>query len=103
MTKDYRSRVSGGGRSVKDRPAKLRTSSSMAWLLLLWALGVTSMGTAVRAAAGGAWLAASKEALIPATETGSTTPCKEDLFESLGAIGATSSNEAERVASPAGL
>ena len=69
----------------------------MAWLLLLWALGVTSMGTEVGAAggawlaAGGAWLAASKEALIPAAETGTTTPSEEDLFEALGATGATSS------------
>ena len=47
------------------------------------------MGATV-GAAGGAWLAASKEALIPATETGSTTPSKEDLLEALGAIGSTS-------------
>ena len=62
----------------------------MAWLLLLWALGVTSMGATV-GTAGGAWLAAPKEALIPAAETDSTTPSEEDLFEALGAIGATSS------------
>ena len=48
------------------------------------------MGTTV-GAAGGAWLAAPKEALIPAAEPDSTTPSEEDLFEALGAIGATSS------------